>query len=57
MHYSFLCGDVHALLCAGDVERCPGPTQTRLTSFEAKSMLGASGKSGPPQRQRPRPTE
>ena len=37
------------LLCAGDVERCPGPTQTRLTSFEPKSMQGASGGSDPPQ--------
>ena len=45
------------LLCAGDVERCPGPNQTRLTSFEAKSMQGASGGSDPPQRRRPRPTE
>ena len=45
------------LLCAGDVERCPGPTQTRSTSFEAKSMQGVSGKSDPPQRRRPRPTE
>ena len=45
------------LLCAGDVESCPGPTQTRLTSFEAKSMQGASGGSDPPQRRRPRSTE
>ena len=45
------------LLCARDVECCPGPTQTRLTSFEAKSMQGASGGSDPPQRRRPRPTE
>ena len=41
------------LLCAGDAERCPGPTQTRLTSFEAKSMQDASGGSDPPQRRRP----
>ena len=31
------------LLCVGNVERCPGPTQTRLTSVEAKNMQGASG--------------
>ena len=45
------------LLCAGDVECCLGPTQTRLTSFEAKSMQGTLGGSNPPQRRRPRPTE
>ena len=35
--YGFLCGDVNA----GDAESCPGPTQTRLMSFDAKSMQGA----------------
>ena len=34
-----------------------GPTQTRLTSFEAKSMQGASGGSDPPQKRRPGPAE
>ena len=29
------------LLCAGYVKLCAGPTQTRLTSSEAKSMQGA----------------
>ena len=32
------------LLCV-DVDRCPWPTQARLTSFEAKSMQVASGRS------------
>ena len=45
------------LLCAGDAERCPRPTQTRFTSFKAKRMQDASGGSDPPQRRRPRPTE
>ena len=45
------------VLCAGDVERCPGPTETRLSSFKAKSIQGASGGSDLPQRRKPRSTE
>ena len=51
--YGFLCGDVNA----GDAESCPGPTQTRLMSFDAKSMQGALGGSDPPQKWRHKPTE
>ena len=45
------------LLCARDVERFPGPTQTRLTNFETKSMQDASGGSDPPRTRRPRSTQ